>query len=316
MSNVINKIIGRKNKQTENMNQTPDKKDTAQEPAWVKDLYLKTMLLDADDKPKFYSILFARMNDTSFTTGVAKAEDVKNIYERCYKLLDSGVDLIKVSIRYKNPNEPYSEFIVKGTDTYMPLADEKPQGTDYLNGLNGTMTLHLDARDMKYEIKNLTEKLAEKNELIAELKKDADDYSDHQERLEAYIGELENTVRGKEGGSDRLMNMGIAMLGGKMMGYNDDKIMSLAGLAMGDNGQTALQEHHLEKGNIAIENENLTDDEKKRRNDEKAFFEFVSKLTLDDFLKVCAIAKGTVNMKVPFSYIVKIIQEYKPETND
>lgn len=297
------------------MNQSPDKKEIVPEPAWVRDLYLKTMMLDSDEKPKLYTILYARMNDTSFITAVNRAEDTQNIYERCYKLLSSGVDLVKVTIKYKNQNEIFSEFIVKGTDTYMPLADEKPQGNDYLNGLGANFSLQLDARDMKHEIKSLTEKLSDKNDYIEELKKEVEDLTQHQDRQDEYIRQLENGIREKDGGSEKLLNMGLAMLGGRIMGYDDNKIMSLAGIALGSGEQVALPDASADKGGIAVEEENLSPEQKSRKKDELIITEFISKLPQDDFLKLCAIIKGFVNLKVPFDYMKDFIQKYKTEEN-
>jgi len=307
--------IFNKNKEKSTITEEPQTKTFE----WMKSIDLHFNTIKADGRQMFLTLYYASLNDRDWTVALRDSDKIDSIKAVAIEYLDNGYDAIKVKAAFKNKvNPPVCEFIIRTSNVYMPLLDEKEEkalaGFDGMMGL-GIIEVKLDSVRKESTIERLTDKLEEKDIKIAELQQEAKDkiteLQKQNDDLSAYIDELEdkNDELGAQVQKSRESNNKAMLAGGLMVGskiFNVDPTLanSLAGLFMGSE-MPALGPGEQQDNNEA---------QSGRSSDEKVVIDWIKELNASDFHQLSVIIGHVVTEKITFDDLIKYIQS-KSESN-
>jgi len=270
------------------------------------DLHFNTIV--ADGRQMQLTLYYAGLNDKDWTLALRDSDKIDSIKNVAIEYLDNGYDAIKVIARFKNKStNPTSEFIVRTSNIYMPLIDDKEErslsGTDNMGMGLGIIEVQIDSVRKDSTIERLTDKIEDRDNKIEELKKENDELSVYIDELEDANKQLEEQVRSSRDSNSKVGLASAALLAGKMF---DIDTGNLAGLIMGGSDNMPA----LTAGNTQEQAP------PGRHSDEKIVFDYIKELNDAEFQKLSIIVKCVASDYTSFDKLIEFIKPPYKKQND
>lgn len=280
-------------------------------------------------------------NDTTQLSDITKFDDV------CEKAINlGGIDALKITLWQGGKGSKAEEHIIRITsDVYIPVLDDKKNSIEQIKqpmeraeertdnikelakqlkeSLSGfadnqskeaQLALHAKFAELDHSflIKEKEREIQNLRFEINGLNDEIDGLEDDIEAFEEKITELNGKLQVKESETNKLLNLGMLHLGGKVLNIPKEDIAGLQGLMMGQ----PIDENKQLSENAGGADENLSETDKKRITDIEVITSWLKTTDEENYTAACFVLKKCSENPELFKKIYELItaEEKEPES--